>query len=144
MLDENSELAWLGIGGYGPELLFVINNSDTLQRLRAIFHDLANRPSAEIEVLERARLRGDGINKVIARSTLSDHSNMGSFPSNRVIQSNASVLWTLTPDEWLTNSMLLEHDTAVHGWHQYLTDEGRDGLLITISYCEALQYQGVR
>jgi hypothetical protein len=119
----------LGVGAYGPTILLVLHTSEAAQWLHDLFAGLAfNRERNSIDL---GRQRGIELLKI---GGLELRVASGR-PDRHLIESTPGrFIWSCTPEEWETASLLIEPFMAGQSGHQYLTSDAADAAVVEVSY----------
>jgi hypothetical protein len=138
---EESSLAEVDLydGAYGPSVLIILVEKESIAWLRGIFKNMVDTPfDSTVSLAELPRVNwGASLDDIVFSRVPQPlgrkftHETPGRF------------LWKCTSSEWATMSLLLEPLLRQPG-HQYLTSEETDDALVEVSFGEEHRQQALR
>lgn len=123
-----------GLGAFGPTILLKLFSEQSVRWLRDTFLALRDGAITDIDLTSMPQIHIRGIaafrlHRVAERP-------VPALRGPNTVTPNAQFDWELDPSGWAFVAALLDAFLTGQAGHQYLTDEGRDAVLVEVSYGE--------
>ena len=127
-------------GAYGLTLYLDISSDYHLNKLRALFLQLANGSVTQLALAKETGFLLTGVGSIQLVCTADEDEKKTVF----LLKQNATrhLEWKATQDQWQFYIELLQGFTAGEPAHQYLSEEGVDDVLIKVAYLESVSCWG--